>query len=72
MEINSIRNEICDYLTEEQFDELLEYCFDKPHNFLWIKNGVPPEEQFYKNFSPLRLKVHKTGGKTELEINDDS
>jgi hypothetical protein len=60
-EIDSIRKEICSYLTEDMFDELLDYVFDTPHAFLYIKNGVAPEEQFYKNFNPLNIKVERVG-----------
>jgi hypothetical protein len=52
-ERETIRAEMCDYLSVEEFDELLDYCFDEPHSFIWIKQNLPPKDMFWHNFNKL-------------------
>lgn len=56
-ERETIRSEMADFLSIEQFDELLEYCFDADHSFIWIKPNLPINKMFYHNFNPLSLDV---------------
>ena len=56
-ERETIREEVADFLDKDEWAELLKYCFDEPHNFLYIKCNLEPKEMFYKCYNPLNLEL---------------
>ena len=58
-EIESVREECADFLDKEEFGELLDYVFEKPHDFLYIKCNLQPNEMFHKCFNSLNLTIVK-------------
>ena len=58
-EIEVIRKEFIPFLENDEFHELLDYIFDKPHNYLYLKCNFQPEDMFFKNLNALNLKLIK-------------
>jgi hypothetical protein len=56
-ERETIREEVADFLDKDEWSELLKYCFDEPHNFLYIKCNLEPRFMFFKNYCPLNLEL---------------
>ena len=56
-ERETIREEVADFLDKDEWAELLKYCFDEPHNFLYIKCNLEPKSMFFKNYNPLRIEL---------------
>ena len=54
-EVNSLQEEYLGDYTKEQLNEIWEYTFDNPHNFLIIKANTSPT-QLYKNFNKLVIE----------------
>ena len=58
-EIEAIRKEYCNAVSEDDFHDLLDYVFDVPHNYLYIKTNHQIEDTFYKNLNPLNVTLKK-------------
>tara|TARA_R110000751_G_scaffold283108_1_gene386425 strand:- start:165 stop:929 length:765 start_codon:yes stop_codon:yes gene_type:complete len=56
-EIESLLDElIC--IPKDEFYQILNYCFDKVHNFMYIDINKPPAHMFFKNFNQLEFNSH--------------
>ena len=44
-------------MTRNDFMEVLNYCFDKPHNFLFLNLEEPEKDMYYKNFNHLHIAL---------------
>jgi len=52
-EIESVREEYVNFFSKKQFNKVLDYVFDKKHNFLLIKTRAAPKNMLYKNWNKL-------------------
>ena len=43
-------------LPRNNFNQILDYCFDNPHNFLLLNLNEPNDEMYYKNFNKLNFR----------------
>ena len=59
-EIKAIYDEIILEMTYDQFVELLNYCFDKPHEYLVVDRD---NNTYYKKFN--QLIIHNTDNKNK-------
>ena len=55
-EQNTIFEELI-LIPKEDFYDILRYCFDKPHNFIYIDVNKPYDKMFHKCFNELNLLV---------------
>ena len=54
-EIETIFQELI-LIPREDFFSILRYCFDKPHNFIYIDVNKPHDKMFHKCFNELSFK----------------
>jgi hypothetical protein len=54
-EIDSVWKEYLSFLSEDKLNELLEYVWDKPHNFLLLDVYAAQNEMIYKNFNKIEF-----------------
>ena len=49
-------------LSREEFQKVLKFVFDAPHNFLYVNLELPGDKSLFKNFNQLRINEtsHKT------------
>jgi len=60
-EINTIFDELI-LIPRDDFFEILKFCFDKPHNFIYIDVNKPYDKMFHKCFNELEFKTNNDVG----------
>jgi hypothetical protein len=56
LELNKIYDEYLGRFTKVEATALLNYVFDSPFNFLFINFQKTKQNQFFKNFNPLKIE----------------
>ena len=54
-EKKNVQEEYCTDLTNEGFRRLLDFIWDKPHQFLFIDINQPTNNRYYKNFDLIKI-----------------
>tara|TARA_R110000787_G_scaffold89192_2_gene188857 strand:- start:468 stop:1214 length:747 start_codon:yes stop_codon:yes gene_type:complete len=60
-EVNTIFDELI-LIPREDFYEILKYCFDKPHNFIYIDVNKSYDKMFHKCFNELSFNSKNKNG----------
>ena len=60
-EVNTIFDELI-LIPREDFYEILKYCFDKPHNFIYIDVNKSYDKMFHKCFNELTFNSKNKNG----------
>ena len=60
-EVNTIFSELI-LIPREDFYEILKYCFDKPHNFIYIDVNKSYDKMFHKCFNELTFNSKNKNG----------
>ena len=60
-ELNTIFDELI-LIPKKDFYEILKYCFDKKHNFLYIDVNKPYDKMFHKCFNELSFNSENENG----------
>ena len=60
-EINTIFDELI-LIPKDDFFSILKFCFDKPHNFIYIDVNKPHDKMFHKCFNELEFKSNNEIG----------
>ena len=60
-ELDTIFEELI-LIPKEEFFEILRYCFDKSHNFIYIDVNNSHDKMFHKNFNQLEFDAENVDG----------
>jgi len=60
-ELDTIYDELI-LIPKEDFYKILQYCFNKPHNFIFIDVNSAHDKMFHKNFNQLDFKSENVNG----------
>ena len=60
-ELDTIFDELI-LIPQKDFYEILKYCFDKPHNFMYIDINKSFDKMFHKCFNELEFKTENESG----------
>jgi Cdc6-like AAA superfamily ATPase len=60
-ELDTIFEELI-LIPKDDFYQILQYCFDKPHNFIYINVNSAHDKMFHKNFNQLDFKSENVNG----------
>ena len=60
-ELDTIFEELI-LIPKEDFYQILKYCFDKPHNFIYINVNSEHDKMFHKNFNQLDFNSESVNG----------
>ena len=60
-EIENLFSELI-LIPRKEFYEILKYCFDKKHNFIYIDVNKPHDKMFHKCFTELSFSAENENG----------